>query len=165
MGRIVPPTVSYRAGNPFMQAAIDEARDGIYNGDGGPFGSVIVRDGAIVGRGHNRVLADPDSTLHGEVEAIRATERDLGTIDLSGCVIYTTGEPCPMCLAACLWANIDHVYYGCSIADNAGIGFRDERFDELMGGRRNLGSYLEQVDRDACRRLFGEYGALDARRY
>lgn len=165
MDRIVPPPAAYRAGNPFMQAAIDEAREGIYNGDGGPFGSVIVRDGRIIGRGHNRVLADTDSTKHGEIAAIRSTEESLGSIDLSGCTIYTTGEPCPMCLAACLWANLDHVYYGCTIGDNARIGFRDERFDELMGGRANLEGYLEQVDREACRELFEEYNTLDAQRY
>lgn len=155
----------YAAGNRFMQEAIDEARAGIHAGHGGPFGSVIVRDGRIVGRGHNRVIADIDSTEHGEVAAIRATEAALGTIDLTGCELYTTGEPCPMCLAACLWANIDKVHYGCTIHDNALIGFRDERLDGLMGGREKLSGYLEQVDRDACLALFEEYSSLDAQRY
>jgi guanine deaminase len=144
-----------------MQAAIDEARDGIYNGDGGPFGSVIVKDGAIVARGHNRVLANADSTDHGEMVAIRNAERAMGTADLSGCTLYTTGEPCPMCLAACMWANIDHVYFGCTLDDSGSIGFRDARFDELMGGRENVTSYLEMIERTACLALFEEYGSLE----
>ena len=111
--------------NKYMEEAIKEAKEGINNGHGGPFGSVIVKDGRIIGRGHNMVLINHDSTAHGEITAIRNTEKDLGTHDLSGCEIYTTGEPCPMCLAACLWANIDKVYYGCTIEDNAIIVFRD----------------------------------------
>ena len=159
------PSASYSASSHYMQAAIDEARDGIYNGDGGPFGSVIVKDGEIIGSGHNHVLSNNDSTCHGEVDAIRKTEEKLGTYDLSGCELYTTGEPCPMCLAACLWANIDKVYYGCTIEDNSVIGFRDEKFDDLMGGREKLKGYLEEVDRDACLKLFDEYKSLDAQRY
>ena len=146
-----------RAEDPFMQLAIDEALDGIAKGHGGPFGTVIVKDGAPVGRGHNRVLSDVDSTAHGEIAAIRDAERRLKTYDLTGCVLYTTGEPCPMCLFACLWANIDRVYYGCTIADNGLLGFRDERFDDLTGGREKLHDYLSCIDRAACLELFGFY--------
>ena len=159
--RTVPPSVSYRAESAFMQAAIDEARVGIYNGDGGPFGSVIARKGRVVARGHNRVLASTDSTEHGEIDAIRAAERALGTIDLSGCTLYTTAAPCSMCLAACLWANVEHVYYGCSLKDSAAIGFRDARLDALLGGRSRVDGYLESMDRDACLALFDEYASLD----
>ncbi len=130
------PEASYAAEDPFMQIAIDEARDGIYNGDGGPFGCVIVKDGKIVGQGHNCVLKNNDSTWHGEIGAIRDAEANLGTYDLSGAVLYTTGEPCMMCLTACLWANIDHVFFGCSIEDNSFIGFRDQDFDELLSDSR-----------------------------
>ena len=151
--------------NKYMEEAIKEAKEGINNGHGGPFGSVIVKDGRIIGRGHNMVLINHDSTAHGEITAIRNTEKDLGTHDLSGCEIYTTGEPCPMCLAACLWANIDKVYYGCTIEDNAIIGFRDEEFDNRFGGRESFSDYLEQVDRDECAKLFEEYNKLDATRY
>ena len=151
--------------NKYMEEAIKEAKEGINNGHGGPFGSVIVKDGRIIGRGHNMVLINHDSTAHGEITAIRNTEKDLGTHDLSGCEIYTTGEPCPMCLAACLWANIDKVYYGCTIEDNAIIGFRDEEFDNRFGGRENFSDYLEQVDRHECTKLFEEYKSLDATRY
>ena len=147
--------------NPFMQAAIKEAYEGIRQHHGGPFGSVIVKDGKIVGRGHNRVLADNDPTCHGEISAIRNTCAALGTHDLTGCELYTTGEPCPMCLFACLWANIDKVYYGCTIEDNAIIGFRDEEFDDLAGGREKLKDYLICVDREACLKLFDDYNTME----
>lgn len=149
----------------YMKIAIDEARDGISHGHGGPFGTVIVKDGKIVGQGHNMVLANNDSTAHGEITAIRNAEKDLGTYDLSGCVLYTTGEPCPMCLAACMWANIEHVYYGCTIADNAVIGFRDEAFDNMFGGREAFADYLSEVSRDECLKLFDDYNAMNATIY
>ena len=145
------------AGNPFMQVAIEEALEGIAKGDGGPFGCAIVRDGRIVGQGHNRVLADNDPTCHGEVAAIRDACANMETFDLTGCELYTTGEPCPMCLFACLWANVDKLYFGCTIEDNAMIGFRDEAFDDLMGGRDRLGDFLTCVDREACLKLFETY--------
>ncbi len=146
----------------FMRIAIEEAYDGISHAHGGPFGTVIVKDGVIVGRGHNMVLANNDSTAHGEITAIRNAEQALGTYDLSGCVLYTTGEPCPMCLAACMWANIRHVYYGCTIADNAVIGFRDEAFDNMFGGREAFADYLTELDRDSCLQLFSDYNAMNA---
>lgn len=149
------------AENPFMQAAIEEAYDGISHRHGGPFGAVIVKDGEIVGSGHNRVLLDNDPTCHGEISAIRDACANLNTFDLTGCVIYTTGEPCPMCLFACLWANIDMVYYGCTIEDNSLIGFRDEKFDSLAGGRDQLQDYLVCVDREACLELFDDYITME----
>ena len=154
-----------RAENPFMQLAIDEALDGIARGHGGPFGAVIVRNGAVVGRGHNRVLADHDPTCHGEIAAIRDACARLETHDLAGCELYTTGEPCPMCLYACRWANIARVYYGCTIADNAHIGFRDADFDALSGGRERLADYLVCVDRPACLELFAAYAGMEHETY
>lgn len=151
--------------NKFMQLAINEAREGINAGDGGPFGSAIVCDGQVIATGHNHVLSQCDPTCHGEIDAIRKACDRLGIFDLSGCELYTTGEPCPMCLAACLWANIDKVYYGCTLADNAAIGFRDEDFDGKFGGRENFGDYLETLDRDACLKLFDEYKSMNAKRY
>lgn len=158
--RVMMPEASYHAENPYMQTAIDEARYGIHHGHGGPFGSVIVKDGKIVGQGHNRVLAKNDSTCHGEMEAIRDAEHNLGTHDLTGCVLYTTGEPCAMCLAATMWANIEHVCYGCTLEDNSSIGFRDSAIDERVGGRDGSRDYLEEVDREACLKLFEEYSGL-----
>ena len=152
-----------RADNEYMQVAIDEALDGISRQHGGPFGCVIVKDGRIVGRGHNRVLKNNDPTCHGEVSAIRDAGQKLGTFDLSGCELYTTGEPCPMCLCACLWANIDRVYYGCTIEDNELIGFRDEDFDELALRRTRGLLGLSRLHRPgglpaALRRLYA-YGS------
>ncbi|MBQ0160737.1 MAG: nucleoside deaminase [Bacteroidales bacterium] len=143
--------------NKYMQMAVEEAREGISQGHGGPFGSVIVKDGKVVGRGHNRVLKNNDPTCHGEMEAIRDASARLGTYDLSGCDLYTTGEPCQMCLCATLWANISKVYYGCTIADNGRIGFRDDKFDGLFAGRDKLGDYLTELDRAECLQLFDEY--------
>lgn len=154
-----------KALNKYMQIAIDEARTGISKRHGGPFGSAIVKDGVVIASGHNHVLANNDPTCHGEVDAIRKACQRLSTFDLSGCEIYTTGEPCPMCLCACLWANISKVYYGCTIRDNEMIGFRDTKFDELMGGRDKLADYLVELDREACLELFEEYNRMNAQKY
>ncbi len=153
------------AENPYMTEAIREALDGISQGHGGPFGCVIVKDDEIIGSGHNMVLEEKDSTAHGEITAIRNAENALDSYDLSGCVLYTTGEPCPMCLYAILWANISKVYYGCTIEDNADIGFRDEAFDELSGGRERLSDFLVCIDRDACLKLFKVYSDMEHQIY
>ncbi len=141
----------------FMSAAIEEAKAGISVGDGGPFGSVVVKDGEIVGRGHNQVIGLNDPTCHGEMQAIRDACKKLGTYDLTGCVLYTTGEPCHMCLVACLWANLDRVYYGCTVADNGDIGFRDNSFEQIFGGRDKLQGFLAEKDRAECLKLFDVY--------
>ncbi|MCR5494929.1 MAG: nucleoside deaminase [Treponema sp.] len=140
----------------FMEEAIKEAYDGITKKEGGPFGSVIVKDGKIVGRGHNRVLLNKDPTCHGEMEAIRDACKKLGTHDLSGCQLYTTAEPCPMCLGGILWANITEVFYGCTISDTDKIGFRDDKFYETFAGKNNLLSKKE-FGRDKCLKLFKDY--------
>lgn len=149
----------------FMQIAIQEAREGVSNGDGGPFGTAIVRDGVLIASGHNHVLAYNDPTCHGEVDAIRKACKRLGTFDLTGCELYTTGEPCHMCLCACMWANISKIYYGCTIADNEIIGFRDNKFDQIFGGRDKLSDYMTEIDREACLRLFQDYSKMDATKY
>lgn len=142
-----------------MGLAIAEARRGIKKGHGGPFGAVIVKDGKVVASGHNCVLKNNDSTCHGEINAIRKAEKKLRTHDLSGCEIYTTGEPCPMCLAAILWANIGKIYYGCTLEDNSEIGFRDKKIEKNIFDRVNLKNkkILEEKDRDNCLELFEEY--------
>lgn len=159
------PKMKYQANIKFMNMAIEEARTGIFNQEGGPFGSVIVKDGVVVGRGHNKVVLNNDPTAHGEVTAIRDACANLGTFDLSGCEIYTTGEPCHMCLCSCMWANIDKVYYGCTIKDNDDIGFRDDKFDKIFGGRDKLTEYLIMTDREACIELFNEFRGLDKTMY
>ena len=149
----------------WMRHAIEEARTGIRAGHGGPFGTVVVKDGKIVGRGHNAVLKDHDATCHGEIAAIRDAGMTLGTHDLSGCELYTTGEPCHMCLCACMWANISKIYYGCTIEDNASIGFRDSKFDGIFGGRDKLQGLMEELDREECLVLFDEYRGMQHETY
>lgn len=143
--------------NKYMRMAINEARKGIRAGHGGPFGAVIVKDGVVVGKGHNQVVKNNDPTCHGEMMAIHKACKKLGTFDLSGCELYTTGEPCPMCMAAILWANIGKVYYGCNIVDTEGIGFRDKVFYEMQG---HLDEMVIELDRKACLKLYAEYAAI-----
>ena len=149
----------------YMQMAIEEARTGILNNHGGPFGAVIVKDGEVIATGHNKVLLNNDATAHGEIEAIRAAGQKLHSFDLSGCTLYTTGEPCHMCLCACMWANIDKIYYGCTIEDNGLIGFRDDKFDKIFGGREKLEGFMTEVERRSCLELFQLYRSLKHRTY
>jgi guanine deaminase len=142
-----------------MNMAIKEARKGINAGHGGPFGAVIVKDGTIISKGHNTVLKDNDPTCHGEMQAIRKACKKLHTFDLSGCEIYTTGEPCPMCLGAILWANISKVYYGCNIVDTEIIGFRDKKFYSLSDDEKN--SFIKEMDRKRCLKLYEEYKEIE----
>lgn len=122
-----------------MRIAIEEAIAGIRAGDGGPFGCVITKDGEVIAQGHNHVLADNDPTAHGEVYTIRLACERLGTHDLSGCVLYTSSEPCLMCSAAIAWANIDRVYYAATIYDaNEILGFRDEELFEKVQENQRL---------------------------
>ena len=150
--------------NKYMRMAINEARKGIRAGHGGPFGAVIVKDGVVVGKGHNQVLKNNDPTCHGEIMAIRKASKNLGTYDLSGCEIYTTGEPCPMCMSAILWANIDKIFYGCNIQDTEEIGFRDAKFYQMQqpGEREKL---IVELDRKACQKLYAEYNRLNTKIY
>lgn len=140
--------------NPYMKLAIEEAESGIHAGHGGPFGCVIVKDGVVIGRGHNEVLKRNDPTCHGEMLAIREACKAVGTYDLSGCELYTTAAPCPMCFGAILWANIRKVYYGCSVSDTDKIGFRDEEFYNAKH------DFFEELDRPECLKLFQEYDGL-----
>lgn len=141
--------------NKFMKMAINEAMTGIQRGDGGPFGTVIVKDGKVVAKGHNKVLLKNDATCHGEMEAIRKASRKLKTFDLSGCELYTTGEPCPMCLGAILWSNISKVYFGCNILDTEDIGFRDKKFYEMDEEKKK--EFIAELDRAECLKLYETY--------
>jgi len=109
----------------FLRRAIALATENVVSGRGGPFAAVIVRNGQIVGEAANSVTATNDPTAHGEINAIRAACRVLGTFTLAGCQLYTSCEPCPMCLAAAYWARLDAIYYGNSAADAARAGFDD----------------------------------------
>ncbi len=142
--------------NKYMRMAISEARKGIRSGHGGPFGSVIVKDGVVVAKGHNQVIKNQDPTCHGEMMAIHKACKKLGTFDLNGCELYTTAEPCPMCLGAILWANISKVYFGCNIVDTEKIGFRDKVFYEINeSGKKD--EIVIELDRKQCLKLFEEY--------
>lgn len=144
--------------NKYMQMAIEEARTGIQNGHGGPFGAVIVKDGEVIGKGHNMVVKNNDPTCHGEVSAIRNACQNLSNFDLKGAEIYTTGEPCPMCLGAILWSNINMIYYGCTIQENDMIGFRDEIFyKNLSISTDKMKDKIKQIDHEECLALFREY--------
>jgi guanine deaminase len=109
----------------FLRRAIALATQNVASGAGGPFAAVVARDGKIVAEGVNTVTATNDPTAHGEVNAIRAAAKALGTFTLAGCELYTNCEPCPMCLSACYWARLDAVYYGAGAADAARAGFDD----------------------------------------
>ena len=112
--------------NDHMRRAIRLAEENAASGNGGPFGAVIVKDGKVVAEGSNTVTVDNDPTAHAEVNAIRRACAVLGTFDLSGCELYTSCEPCPMCLAACYWAHVSKVFYAAGREDAADAGFDDD---------------------------------------
>ena len=115
----------------FMREAIRLASHSVRHG-GGPFGAVVVKDGKIVAGSYNRVTIDLDPTAHAEVNTIREACRRLGTFDLSGCAIYTSCEPCPMCLGAIYWARVGRIFYGNTRKDARAVGFADDFiYDEL----------------------------------
>ena len=112
--------------NKYMEISKDIALKGIEKGEGGPFGAIIVdKYGKIISRANNMVLKNNDPTAHAEIVAIRKACNKLKTYDLEGCILYTSCEPCPMCLSAIIWANIKEIYYGANREDAARIGFRD----------------------------------------
>jgi tRNA(Arg) A34 adenosine deaminase TadA len=116
----------------FMRRAIEIAREKMLSDGAAPFGCVIVKDGEIVGEGVNSVVAKCDPTSHGEVEAIRDAGQKLGTWDLSGCELYTSCEPCELCVAAMFWAKIDRMYYAATLADCEQIGFDLSKLRDLV---------------------------------
>jgi guanine deaminase len=139
----------------WMQAAIDLSINGVTRGEGGPFGAVVVKDGKIVGRGNNKVTTSNDPTAHAEVVAIRDACKNLGTFQLSGCIVYTSCEPCPMCLGAIYWARPDQVFFACTKTDAAAAGFDDQFiYDEieLDFGARKIP--FEQVGQSAALEAF-----------
>jgi len=142
--------------NRWMQVAYDEAVAGMLANDGGPFGAVIVKDDELIARGHNRVLRSNDPTAHAEINVIRDASGKLGTADLSGCELYTSCMPCPMCLGAVLWARISVVYYGATEHDAARGGFGDHRFYERVCGKDH-DPVLKQIDGDVTALLFDQW--------
>ncbi|OGD19291.1 MAG: tRNA-specific adenosine deaminase [Candidatus Aminicenantes bacterium RBG_16_63_16] len=142
----------------FMKLAVAEASAGVRKNHGGPFGAVIVRQGKMVARAHNEVITTCDPTAHAEIVTIRKASARLKKFDLSACELYTTCEPCPMCLAAILWARIPRVYFGCTRRDAEKIGFRDNLFYEQMRVKMGAGAVkLRQLGRRECLTVFREW--------
>ena len=143
----------------YMKLAIDRAMETSSKNIGGPFGACVVKDGEIVAVSSNSVLRDHDATAHAEVNAIREAGKKLGTYDLTGCELYATGYPCPMCLSAIIWANIKTVYYGGELKDAEKIGFRDDFiYDFIKSGNKNENILnLQSLSHDECVKLFEEY--------
>ncbi|WP_340818487.1 nucleoside deaminase [Methanolobus sp. WCC4] len=148
--------------NRFMEIAIDEARKGMEHNHGGPFGAVVVKDGKIVSRAHNNVLRTNDPTSHAEILAIREASAVLERFDLSDCQIYTSSQPCPMCLAAIYWARIRTVYYGSDKDDVAAIGFDDSQIynyicNYVRGEEQEAEPELINIEKEKCLELLGEW--------
>ena len=144
--------------NKFMQKAKNNAQEGISKKEGGPFGAIIVdKEGNIISNGNNKVIKNTDQTAHAEIIAIREACKKLKTYDLSEYTLYTSCEPCPMCLSAIIWANIKQVYYGCTKKDAGEIGFRDDMIYEYLKGKNKDLIKLEELDREDCLEVFKKY--------
>jgi guanine deaminase len=142
----------------FMKKAIEEAYIGIDSEDGVPFGAIIVKDGVVIATGHNEVVANHDPTAHAEIVAIRKACLLLERFDLSDCSLYTTCEPCPMCLGAILWAKIPTLYYGATRYDAAEIGFDDTLLYDIISGKSTSTDLeLKLLDRAECLTVLRDY--------
>jgi len=148
--------------NEFMEVAIDLSDDNFDKNYGGPFGACIVKNGEIIGKGINRVIKNNDPTAHAEIVAIRNACKKLETHDLSGCELYTSCYPCPMCLSAIIWSNIKKVYYANTKEDAADIGFRDDFIYDYIGklstGEENKRVLnLKSMNREEALEVFEQY--------
>lgn len=141
-----------------MEEAIKEAFRTMNEGMGGPFGAMIKdSNGNIISVASNTVLFDHDPTAHAEINAIRKAGKVLNTHDLSGCTMYATGYPCPMCLSAIIWSNIKVVYYGTNLKEAEEIGFRDDFIYEYIKGNNKNVLKITELDHDKCIELFKNY--------
>ena len=141
-----------------MKMAIDEARGTMNENKGGPFGAAITdKEGNVIAVASNLVLESHDPTAHAEIMAIRRASEKLGTHDLSDCILYATGYPCPMCLSAIIWANIKEVYYGTNLKEAEEIGFRDDFIYNYLKGDNKESLKLTNICHDECLNLFKEY--------
>lgn len=144
--------------NNVMKFGIEEARKTMNENKGGPFGAVITdKDGNVISIASNLVLESHDPTAHAEIMAIRKASKILETHDLSGCILYATGYPCPMCLSAIIWANISKVYYGTNLLEAEEIGFRDDFIYKYLVNKNSDVLELVELDHDDCLELFTEY--------
>ncbi|NOQ92298.1 MAG: tRNA-specific adenosine deaminase [Flavobacteriaceae bacterium] len=139
----------------FMSEAVKKAIEGMNNNDGGPFGCVIVKDGKIIGKGNNKVTSTNDPTAHAEVTAIRDACKNLNSFQLDGCILYTSCEPCPMCLGAIYWARPEKVFFGSNKTDAANIGFDDAFiYKELPLNYNKRSIPFEQINRNDALKAF-----------
>lgn len=143
--------------NKFMQIADEMAKQNVMTNNGGPFGAVIVKDNVIVGIGNNHVVENNDPTAHAEMMAIRNACKTLKTFDLTGCILYTSCEPCPMCLSATIWANIKVVYYGNTRFDAADIGFRDEMIYDYLANQDESILKVSEMNREETIKTFNDF--------
>lgn len=141
--------------NPYMLAALLEAQKGMRKYGGGPFGAVVVKAGKIIGRGCESVVKSCDPTAHAEIVAIKNACRTLKSHNLSGCTIYTTSEPCPMCMATIIESKIKKCYFGCALEDGFDIGFNDNNVYNILEIKHD--EMTECIDRQQCLQLFYEY--------
>ena len=142
----------------FMKAAIALSHTGCINNEGGPFGCVIVKDDEIIGRGNNKVICDNDPTAHAEIVAIRDACKNLNSFQLRGCEIYTSCEPCPMCLGAIYWARPKVVYYANNRSDAADIGFDDSMiYDEMSMELQKRKIPIIGLEKDEAMKVFEEW--------
>lgn len=142
----------------YIQIAIEESRWNLSSGEGGPFGAVIVRNGEVLARAHNEVLRTNDPTMHAEINAIRIATQKLHTFDLSDCELYTSCEPCPMCLAAMIWAKIRRYYYANTKKDAADIGFDDDAiYQHIAGVKGACDIHGEQLNAREAKQIFNEW--------
>ena len=146
-----------------MQKAIEESKTNLENNykKGGPFGAVIVKDGEIISSAHNTVVESKDPTAHAEVNAIRKACEKLNTHDLLGCTLYTSAEPCPMCLSAIIWANIKIVYYSNTKKDADEIGFRDDMIYEYLKGNDKQLIEVRQIKSEEALNVFKKFKQLE----
>lgn len=146
----------------FMKQAIDEVMTHIEKVEGGPFGACVVHGNRIVAVTHNTVLRDSDATCHAEVNAIRMASKELKTFDLSGCAIYSTTEPCPMCFSAIHWARIPHLVYGTNIQDVQKLGFNELSISNQQ--MKNVGHSQVNITgdflREECEKLLVKWASL-----
>lgn len=150
--------------NSFMEAAIQEAVEGMTRKEGGPFGAVITLDGKIIAAAHNQVIKTHDPTAHAEVQAIRKASALLERFDLSDCEIYATGEPCPMCFSAIHWAKMKKVYYGCNYMDAQDIDFDDQFIYEVIRGTSKKPQVeMVPLERERCLTLFKYWSQMNDR--
>lgn len=141
--------------NEYMKVAKSLADDNLVTNAGGPFGACVVKNGKIIGKGSNHVLKNNDPTAHAEIIAIRDACKNTNSYDLSGCEIYTSCFPCPMCLSAIIWSNIKKVYYGNTKEDAANIGFRDDFIYEYIKNNNKSDLLdLKCIDRDETIKSF-----------